>query len=79
MDVHRRQVFDLLHQPFVTKDHQAEVKVCAGCHRRNTAALPVGVDAPVQCGPEILALMAYLHCYQLIPLEPIRAWFRDVW
>ena len=77
--VHRRQVRDLVPQPFLTTEHQAEVKICPQCRHQNTAAFPEGVTAPVQYGPEILALITYLHCYQLIPIERIREWFADVW
>lgn len=77
--VQRRQVWDLPEQPIVVTEHQAEVKVCPSCGTRARAAFPPEVQAPVQYGPGILALTAYLHYYQLVPLARLRELFRDVW
>ena len=46
---------------------------------RTPPTLPEGVRAPVQYGPNILTLIAYLHYYQLIPFARVRELLRDVW
>lgn len=77
--VERRQVIDLPDQPVVVTEHQAEVKACPHCGARTHAPFPEGVRAPVQYGPNILTLIAYLHYYQLIPFARLRELLRDVW
>ena len=75
---HRRQVIDLPARRAEVTEHQVEVKECP-CGHRTTAAFPADVRAPMQYGPEILAEMAYLHDYQLIPMQRIRELARDLW
>jgi transposase len=63
----KRQVFDL--PPKIgleVTEYQAEIGECA-CGRQHTAAFPASVDAPVQYGERIRAIMVYLSSYQLLP------------
>lgn len=77
--VERRQVIDLPNPPVIVIEHQGEVKACPHCGARTRAQFPEGVRAPVQYGPNILTLIAYLHYYQLIPFARVRELLRDVW
>ncbi len=63
-----RQVFDLPEpRPLVVTEHRAHDCVCAGCGAHTRASFPDGVNAPVQYGPRIAALVTYLQHYQLLP------------
>lgn len=57
----RRQVFDTPEPKLECEEHRAEKKDCPRCHKTVTAAFPSGVNAPVQYGPRIRALSAYLY------------------
>jgi transposase len=63
-----RQVFDLPEpRPLVVTEHRAHDCVCASCGAHTRASFPDGVNAPVQYGPRIAALVTYLLNYQLLP------------
>jgi transposase len=63
-----RQVFDLPEpQPLVVTEHRAHTCRCAACGATTRAAFPEGVNAPVQYGARIAALVIYLLHYQLLP------------
>ena len=79
VETQRRQVFDLPHRPFEVTEHRADIKICPDCHAKTQAAFPPEVSAPVQYGPEIVARIVYMHCYQLLPIKRIGEWFRDEW
>ena len=60
-----RQVFDLPEpRPLVVTEHRAHDCVCVGCGAHTRASFPDGVNAPVQYGPRIAALVTYLLHYQ---------------
>lgn len=74
----KRQVFDL--PPRIgleVTEYQAEIGECA-CGRQHTAAFPAGVDAPVQYGERIRAIMVYLSCYQLLPQKRTTEMLNDL-
>ncbi len=77
-NVVRRQIIDILHVPYQVTEHQAESKICPSGHTTR-APFPSEVNAPVQYGPNIRARIAYMHAYQLLPVDRIREWFRDEW
>ncbi|MCC2660775.1 MAG: Transposase [Arthrobacter sp.] len=64
-----RQVFDLPPLRLVVTEHQAYTRECPACGQPTTAAFPPTVRAPVQYGPQLLALATYLRCEHLVPLE----------
>jgi transposase len=65
----RRQVHDLPRQKIEVTEHQVQTKVCHSCGTKNKAKFPAGVNAPVQYGKGIRAIIAYLLGYQLLPYE----------
>lgn len=70
-----RQVCDLPEKTTVeVVEHRMHAKRC-GCGHVTDAPTPVGVGAPVQYGPRLRALAAYLVVYQHVPVaraaEPI--------
>ena len=63
-----RQVFDLPEpRPLVVTEHRAHDCLCAGCGAQSRAWFPDGVNAPVQYGPKIAAIVVYLLHYQFLP------------
>jgi len=74
-----RQVFDLPEPPpLVVIEHRAHDCVCAGCGARTRASFPDGVNAPVQYGPRIAALVTYLLHYQLLPEDRLAELLADL-
>ena len=63
--VERRQVFDLPPVRVRVTEHQLIERECA-CGHRTSAAAPAGVDAPVQYGPRIAAIIVYLYIGQFL-------------
>ena len=72
----KRQVFDLKIEVVVT-EHQAESGICS-CGKKHTAEFPEGVNAHVQYGSSVRALVNYLSTYQLIPFERLEEIFSDL-
>ena len=62
-----RQVFDLPELKVRVTEHEVQTKRCPGCGALNRGHFPPGVEEPVQYGPRLLALAAYLQSYQLLP------------
>jgi transposase len=74
-----RQVFDLPEpRPLVVTEHRAHDCVCAGCGAHTRASFPDGVNAPVQYGPRIAALVVYLLHYQLLPEDRLAELMTDL-
>jgi hypothetical protein len=57
--VERRQVFDLPPAAVEVTEHQLVEREC-GCGHRTKGIAPAGVNAPVQYGPRIAAIIIYL-------------------
>jgi transposase len=63
--IERRQQFDLPPISIEVTEHQLVERECV-CGLRTRAAAPVGVDAPVQYGPRIAAIVVYLYVGQFL-------------
>ncbi len=61
----RRQVFDIPPVSVRVTEHQLVCRECA-CGLRTRAAAPAGVDAAVQYGPRIAAIVVYLYVGQFL-------------
>jgi transposase len=61
-----RQVVDLPPVCPVVVEHQLVERECACCGIRTRAAAPGGVDAPVQYGPRVEAMVLYLYAGQFL-------------
>jgi transposase len=74
-----RQVFDLAEPaPLIVTEHRAHDCQCPGCGAHTRAAFPSGVNAPVQYGPRITALVVYLLHYQLLPEDRLAELMADL-
>jgi transposase len=65
----RRQVFDLPPVALEVTEHRAQQKRCAFCGTTTWGTFPQQVQAPVQYGARLRALVLYLNAYQLVPFE----------
>ena len=65
----RRQVFDVPRIGLDVTEHVSEQKTCPGCGAVNRGRFPEGVAQPVQYGPRVKGVLAYLTNYQLLPWE----------
>jgi transposase len=74
----RRQVFDVPPVEVEVTEHHINICSCPNCGTVNRAQAPEGVNQPVQYGPRIQALGAYLVNYQLLPLERTAELMEDV-
>src|SRR5439155_1294661 len=63
--VTRRQCFDLPPIEVEVTEHQLVERECS-CGVRTRAAAPAGVDAPVQYGSRITAIVVYLYVGQFL-------------
>lgn len=59
-------------------EHRSHSKVCTGCGKFCTAALPSYLTAPIQYGPGVGALVSYLSVYQHIPYYRISVLLKDL-
>ena len=74
-----RQVFDLPEpQPLVVTEHRAHHCQCAACGTQTRAAFPEGVNAPVQYGPRVSAIVLYLLHFQLLPEQRLAEAMADL-
>lgn len=62
----------------VVTEHRAEKKCCPQCGLQQKASFPERVSGPTQYGEGITAWTAYLHAYQMLPLERIAQLFADL-
>jgi transposase len=63
--IERRQSFDLPPVKIEVTEHQLIARECT-CGHRTRAAAPAGIDAPVQYGPRIAAVVVYLYVGQFL-------------
>jgi transposase len=74
-----RQVFDLPEpQPLIVTEHRAHGCRCAACGGQTRAGFPDWVNAPVQHGKRIGALVVYLLHYQLLPEKRLATLMADL-
>jgi len=78
VDIQRRQVFDLPPLSLVVTEHQAPTCSCPRCGQTNRASFPEKVLAPVQYGPRVKALGAYLMHFQLLPYARVVTLMNDL-
>jgi len=74
----KRQVFDLPPPRIWVTEHRAEKKCCPQCGLQQKASFPDRIHAPTQYGEGFAAWTAYLHAYQMLPLERITRLFADL-
>ena len=65
----RRQVFDLPPITLEVTEHRVIEKQCPRCGKSTWGVFPAEVQAPVQYGARMKALVLYLNTYQLVPYD----------
>jgi transposase len=74
-----RQVFDLpAPAPLVVTEHRIHDCRCTNCGAQTRAAFPQGINAPVQYGPRLCAVVVYLLHYQLLPEDRLAQLMADL-
>lgn len=74
----KRQVFDLPPPKIWITEHRTQKKCCPQCGLQQRAAFPEQVKAPTQYGTGFTAWTAYLHTYQMLPLDRISRMFAEL-
>lgn len=74
----KRQVFDIAPPKLIVSEHQVGVKNCPKCHQSVQADFPGEIKAPVQYGPRIRAVAAYLHHQQFVPEDRLSEVLQDL-
>ena len=78
INVNKRQVFDIPPVSVEVTEHQAEVKICPCCGKKNQGEFPEGVNAFTQYGGRVKAFAAYFLHQHLIPFERVAQMFEDL-
>lgn len=72
----KRQVIDLPIVRPVCTEHRSYHKTCL-CGKKNKAAYPEHVNAPVQYGSGVETIVGYLHARQYLPYNRLRELLKD--
>ena len=75
--VNRRQLIDLPVIALRCVEHQVFKKKCS-CGQTTTSSFPTYVSSPVQYGPNVEALIGYLHARQYLPYARTKELLNDV-
>lgn len=73
-----RQVHDMPAPKIIVTEHQLVTVTCPGCGKDCRSEFPAGVEQPVQYGPNILGMAAYLHSAHLLPFHRCAEVIRDL-
>ena len=75
----RRQVFDIpVEFKVEVTEYRVERKTCKSCHQSMSGTFPKDVNAPVQYGPNLQALAAYLMHAQMLPYNRVRECLQEL-
>lgn len=77
--IEKRQVFDLPEPKLEVTEHQKLTCTCSKCGEINEGVFPDGVNAHVQYGTGIRALVVLLNIAFKLPLKKIRTLFGDLY
>ena len=77
--VEKRQVFDLPEPKLEVTEHQKLACTCSRCGEVNQGVFPKGINAPVQYGTGVRALVVLLNIAFKLPLKKIRTLFGDLY
>lgn len=72
-----RQICDIPKPQVIVSQHQALIKECPNCGSHNKGTFPKEVKAPLQYGPGVKALTAYLTVHHAIPVKRTCQIFKD--
>jgi transposase len=75
----RRQVFDLPPNRLEVTEHRIGSKRCPACYKRHKGVFPQEVNAPVQYGQRVRALVGLLNVEHGMPIGRIKGLFADIY
>lgn len=75
--VERRQVADFAPLVLRWKEWRQYERICPHCQHAQCPDFPPGVDNPLQYGPNLSAMSAYLHGYQYVPYGRLQRFFEQ--
>ena len=73
----RRQVVDIPPVRPIYIEHRSHTKECPLCGFKNSGVFPEQVQAPIQYGSQVEAMVGYLSVYQALPYNRIAGLFKD--
>lgn len=76
--VSRRQTLDIPPMTLQSTEYQSYGCTCAGCGAYNQGEYPAGVNAPIQYGSGVKALVTLLHQNGCLSIEKIQTLFSDL-
>lgn len=59
-------------------EHRSYSKVCTQCGKNCTGALPSHLNAPIQYGSSVAAIVSYLSAYQYVPYQRMTVLLKDL-
>lgn len=69
----KRQVVELPPVAPIYEEYRQYVCQCPACHHQQAACFPPGVEAPIQYGPSVEAMVCYYSVYQYIPFARLQS------
>ena len=76
-NMERRQVIDIPPIVPVITEYQGFSTICS-CGHCNKASFPAGVEAPIQYGPMVQSLTAYMSTRQYMSMNRLKEYFTDL-
>lgn len=73
-----RQVVDIPPVSPIYHEYRQYAAQCPCCQEQQSATFPAGVNARLQYGPRVMALVAYLSVFQYLPYRRLAGLLRDV-
>lgn len=74
----KRQVIDIPPVKTICTEYRQYACKCPNCKHEQKPSFPVGVNAPVQYGTNVMTMVAYFSVYQYVPYNRLKQLFSDI-